>query len=113
MTLERIRAAITAARNQQAAITARISTESRTLTDAEIGQIDALDGQLASLEASERVLVQQERHASALASEPARPRGISGKAPAVLTKTTQAQRNGDKFQGQTWARIHLAKLASA
>lgn len=97
---------------RQAALAAIVQREGRTLSDAEQAEYNSLDAEYGTLQEDEAAAVAEGARASALSSQPARPRGVSG-APAVLTRTTQAQRNGDRFQGQTWARIQLAKLNAA
>jgi hypothetical protein len=103
-----------------------VETEARTLTTDEVNEHNTLEAEDTDLGNTQGILERQaERTAAAAqaitaqASQPARPRTIPSTpaaviaSPAVLTRTTQAQRNGDQFQGQTWARIHLAKLRSA
>jgi hypothetical protein len=108
-----------------AAIASLVEVESRTLTDAEINETTTLEAEDKSAQATEEMLERQAARVAASAAQasvpvPAQPRGIPAAiatarpaAPTILTKTTAAQRNGDKFQGQTWARIHLAKLRGA
>lgn len=97
-----------------AAIAALIQTEARTMTEAEISESNTLDAEDKALESTDRFLARQEARATVQAAEalePARPRAAQ-LAPAVLTKTTQAQRNGDKFKGQSFARYAIAVAAA-
>lgn len=90
-----------------------VATESRTLTPDETNETTTLEAEDKALESTDRFLARQEERATAAtaaAAEPARPRGAV--APAVLTKTTQAQRNGDKFKGQSFARYAIAVAAA-
>ncbi|HEV7608545.1 MAG TPA: phage major capsid protein [Steroidobacteraceae bacterium] len=120
-------------RNRRAEIAAElrrfvaiVEKGNRTLSEDEVTVHDDLEAEDASLAATERVMLDDETRASALRAEPVQQRGrASGSvrgailavgsrgAPAVLTKTTQAQRNGDSFKGQSWARMNLAKITAA
>jgi hypothetical protein len=102
-----------------AALASLVETEQRTLTEAEVSESTTLENEDKSLADTQAVLEKQAARVAANAA-PAKPRGVPSEpgrpaaaAPAVLTKTTQAQRNGDKFKGQTWSRIQLAKLRAA
>lgn len=76
----------------------------RGLTDPEATEVSGLE---AEHERNARDIASSERLLKLAASqeaanlEPARPRGVS-RAPAILTKTNQAQRDGDKFKGATF-----------
>jgi HK97 family phage major capsid protein len=67
-------------------------------------------GFLERMEAREQATAQVAIQAQVATAEPARPRVVN--APAVLTRTTQAQRNGDKFKGQSVARFAIAMAAA-
>jgi HK97 family phage major capsid protein len=114
MNREQIAARRAAIAARMAAIVAMISAESRTLSDAETSESSTLEAEDKALESTDRFLARQEERAQAAAVqtlEPARPRAYAA-APAILTKTTQAQRNGDKFKGQSFARYALALAAA-
>jgi hypothetical protein len=106
-----------------AALVGLIETEARTLTDAEVSESETLEAEDASLAKSQNALEKQAARVAAqaaLAAQPARPRGTpatpsqpAAAAPAVLTKTTQQQRNGDRFQGESWARMRMAQITAA
>lgn len=72
------------------------------------------DAEYKGLEQQETALLSQigveERAAAVATAEPPRPRVVN--APAVLTRTTAAQRNGDAFQGQSFARYAIAVAAA-
>jgi hypothetical protein len=121
-TREQTNARLRAVNDRMAYLASIPETENRTITDDEATEHSNLWAESIGLEKTLKTMDNQAAHASAAASVPVRsnamPRGIRAAsfnpgAPAVLTRTTQAQRNGDKFQGQTWARIHLAKLNAA
>jgi len=105
---------------RQAALAAIIVDEGRTLSDAEVSESDTLDTEAKSLEATDRFLARQSERLAAAATahlEPvaqrqsgAIPAAIRANAPAVLTRTTQAQRNGDKFAGQSWMMLVRAQV---
>jgi hypothetical protein len=97
-----------------AALAALVASESRTLSEAEASESNTLETEDKSLETTDRFLARQAERAlaaAAVTAQPALPRGIAA-APAVLTHTTQAQRNGDKFKGQSFARYALALAAA-
>lgn len=97
-----------------AAIAALVAGETRTLQASEVTESDTLEAEDTALASTDRFLARiEERNtaAQAAAAEPARPRGIQA-APAVLTATTQAERNGDKFKGQSFTRFALAMAAA-
>jgi HK97 family phage major capsid protein len=106
MNLEQIRARRAAIGMRMAAIAALIATESRALADAEVQESETLNAEDTALSNTERFLARMEASnlaAQAAAAQPAQARTVN--APAVLTKTTQAQRDGDKFKGQSFARF--------
>jgi len=110
MTREQIAARRAAIAVRLAALVALISTEQRTLTDAENQEQATLEAEDTGLDSTDRFLARQEERAqqtAAAAAAPAQPRGVAA-APAILTRTTQAERNGDKFKGQSFARYVLA-----
>lgn len=110
-------------------ITAVAEAAGRTLGDDESAEINALDVDLASID---RTIRDAETVAAAVANarpveQPAlarvagawggmsamAPGGIRAAAPvapAVLTKTTQAQRNGDRFAGETYTKYICARI---
>jgi HK97 family phage major capsid protein len=98
-----------------AAIAALVATEQRTLTDAEVAETNTLEQEDTGLASTDRFLArieERELAAQAAAAQPPQVRGVPVAAPAVLTRTTQAQRNGDKFKGQSFARYVLALAAA-
>lgn len=114
---------IEAIRAQQARVTARlgalaaiIEDESRTLSTAEVNEEVQLTAELSSLDQSERVLLENgARNAAPVAqraSGSVRGAVAPRQSPAVLTHT-RAQLNGDAWEGQSWARINLAKITCA
>jgi HK97 family phage major capsid protein len=76
----------------------------RGLNDGEATEVAGLEQELErnerDIKSAERMIA-RETAAAAASAEPAAPRGVS-RAPAVLTRTNQAQRDGDKFKGQTY-----------
>jgi hypothetical protein len=117
MTLAQIQAEKARATARLNALAAIITNESRTLSIAEVNEEIQLAAELSSLEQSERVLMEHDARNVAPVAQRASGvvTSVSGRpsAPAVLTRTTQAQRNGDAFEGQSWARINLAKITCA
>jgi HK97 family phage major capsid protein len=87
------------------AIDALLAAENRCHSEAERAEYDTLTQEAKSFQASIELIEARE------SAVPAMPRGISA-APAILTKTTQAMRNGDKFQGQSFTRYALAMAAA-
>lgn len=119
MNLEMIIARRAAIAVRLAAIAALVADEGRTLTEAETAEATTLETEDAAAANTERFLNRQaERAATAPAQlQPVQQRqsgtAITLKgAPAVLTRTTQEQRNGDKFKGQTGLRMAVARLAA-
>jgi hypothetical protein len=117
MTLSQIQAEKARATTRLNALAAIIENENRTLSSAEVNEEIQLQAELSSLEQSERVLHEHaarnvtpvtQRASGIVASVGSRPN-----APTILTKTTQAQRNGDTFPGQSWARMNLANITAA
>lgn len=122
MNREQIAARRTSIAARLVAIAALLSSESRTITAEEQAESDTLDAEDKGLESTDRFLARMEVRnttqlqevqqrvsgtAAVLAREPA--------APAILTKTTQAMRNGDKFKGQSWvmgirAKVNVTRL---
>lgn len=87
------------------AVLAGTETEQpRGLNDQEATEVAGLEQELErnerDIKSAERLLARQAQQETANL-EPARPRGVS-RAPAVLTKTNQAQRDGDKFKGASY-----------
>lgn len=78
--------------------------EPRGLNDQEATEVSGLEAEFdrneRDIKSAERMLAREAQQAAASA-EPARPRGVSA-APAILTLTNQAQRNGDKFKGASF-----------
>ncbi len=114
MTRAEIAARRTAIGIRLAAIQALVATEARTLVAAEVAEVATLEEEDNGLLDTDKFLARMEaRDLAAKASTAERPqvRGVSA-APAVLTRTTQAQRNGDKFKGQSFARYVLALAAA-
>ena len=109
MTLDQLRARKAQINSRLSAIAAAITTEGRTLSSAEVHEHTQLNAELASLDQTETFLVDQETRAAALSARPVGPLN----APNVLTKTTQQQRNGDRFKGESWARLRLATITAA
>src|SRR4051812_28927550 len=93
-----------------------ITAAGRTHNAQELDEIQDLEIAISSytrnIEAAERQAAREPAPAVPVPLRPvmasAAPR-ISG-GPAVLTRTTQEQRNGDRFEGQAWARINLARI---
>lgn len=105
-----------------AVLASLMASENRTLTPAEVSESDTLEAEDTALAASDRFLERQEQRTLAQATPVAqrpvaatqvRRDGSAIQAPAVLTKTTQAMRNGDKWKGQSGYRLHMAKVLSA
>src|SRR6185503_13935023 len=101
------------------AIAALLSAEGRTISEAEQTESDTLDAEDNRLAASDRFLARMEARAVTEAAQPTQQRRLAGDLPAgvvnapnVLTRTTQAQRNGDKFKGQTGLRMVIARMAA-
>jgi hypothetical protein len=127
MTLEQIRKRGAEVSNRLAALAAIVQREGRTLSDAEIQENNSLEAEFETLQEDERVAALQLPtipRGNAMARGipeaafngnllPVGQRRASINAPTVLTRTTIAQRNGDKFEGQSWARLQLAKLRTA
>jgi hypothetical protein len=104
------------------AIAAIPDTEVRTLSTEEVTESETLDAEDVSLAATQAVL----EKAAARAARDAVPatqraagsltanggRLITG-APSVLTKTTREMRAGDKFKGESWAKLNLARITAA
>jgi hypothetical protein len=114
-TIESIRARRAAINQRLDALTTIIEQTGNTLSTAEVNEVCQLNAEQSALDASELAILDRDRRAAA-AAQPAKPRGVAsvpGAAPAVLTRTTQAQRNGDAFAGQSFARINLARLRAA
>lgn len=115
----------------RARIAARLKAaedRNETLSSDEITANDSDEADYASTERTLHALERQEARVAAAAAAPletARPvaqrqlalpaavRAAVNGGPAILTRTTAAQRAGDKFKGQTGLRITLARLASA
>jgi hypothetical protein len=78
--------------------------EPRGLNDQEATEVAGLEAELErndrDIKSAERMLARQAQEQQETL-EPARPRGVS-RAPAILTKTNQAQRDGDKFKGASY-----------
>lgn len=87
-------------------------TEPRGLNAEEATEVAGLE---AEVERNERDIKSAERFLAREAAEqaqqlqPAQARGVS-RAPAILTKTNQAQRDGDKFKGATYMSYVRAKV---
>jgi hypothetical protein len=117
MNLEQNRARQSEIHNRRAAIAAIPESESRTLSIAEVNEDARLHDELASLEQTERVQVENAARNLAPVSQRAagsiRNAIVPSQATAVLTRTTQQQRNGDQFEGQSWARMNLARITCA
>ena len=113
-TIESIRARRAAINQRLDALTAIIEQTGNTLSTAEVNEVAQLNAEQSALDASELALLERDRRAAA-AAQPAKPRGVAslpGSAPAVL-RHTRAQLSGDQFEGQSFARINLARLREA
>lgn len=98
------------------AVLAGTETEApRGLTDQEATEVSGLEAEhernARDIASAER-LVKLAASQAAAGAEPARPRGVSA-APAILTRTNQAQRDGDKFKGQTYMSYVRARALMA
>lgn len=117
MNLQTIQAEKARATARLNALAAIITNENRTLSTAEVNEEIQLAAELSSLEQSERVLMEQSARSATPVTQRAsgvvRNAIVPGQAPAVLTRTTQAQRNGDKFLGESWAKINMARITAA
>jgi hypothetical protein len=115
MTMDQIRARRAAIAQRLAAISGAVANESRTLSPGEISEGNGLRDEDESLAQTQVYLESQA--ASPVQQRAMRPAAAMGiqrvNAPAVLTATTQAQRNGDKILGQSWARMKLASIRAA
>jgi hypothetical protein len=120
MNLEQIRARRAAIALRVAALVALVADESRTLTEAELAEENALNAEDNGLAGTEAALVRAAERAASAArpvaavavSRPAAPAARPSAGPAIL-KHTREQLNGDKFLGQTWARLGLARIRAA
>lgn len=102
------------------ALVAVVDAEGRTHSAEEVTEESVLTAEDDSLKASQGILERAAaRTAAAVAPVVQRASGAiiavgnRPAAPAVLTRTTAEQRNGDKFKGQSWARLRLAGLRAA
>jgi hypothetical protein len=103
------------------ALAAIPGTENRTLSVAEGNEHLQLSAELSSLEMTEPSLMERESREAAVNAQPVSQRGYirgaitpgQANAPAVLTHTTRAMRNGDAWEGQSWARMNLMKMRAA
>lgn len=117
MNLDQIRARRAAIGIRLAAILALLTAETRTLTPDESNEQITLEAEDTALASTERFHIRMAERATVqtvdpATLEPARVRAVGQQAPAILTHTTQAQRNGDAFKGQSFARFALATAAA-
>jgi HK97 family phage major capsid protein len=103
--LKRRKAAIAARLNELVALA---RTEQRTMTVDETAEYTTLEGELDSVEASIPIAERHQARDTLESLEVARPRGFAA-APAVLTKTTRAERNGGKFKGHEYVAFIAAR----
>ncbi len=97
------------------AMIATIRAEARSFGLDEAAEFHTLESDIANADAQiliEERIQARELSEAAASAQPARPRGIAA-APAILTKTTQAERNGDKFKGETFMRVIRQKALGA
>jgi hypothetical protein len=126
MTLEQIRRRGAEVSARLAALAAVVQREGRTLSPTEVRENESLEREFETLAEDERAAALQLHPVHEYGNArprianvdpatliPVRPRGASMGAPAVLSRTTAAQRSGDSFEGQSFARIQLARLRSS
>jgi hypothetical protein len=125
MNLEQIRARRGAIALRLGVLAAFVADESRTLTEPEVAEATALELEDKALESTETILSNQAARAAAAARpvavgqlpRPAAPATAGPARPAQagphILSHTREQLNGDKFLGQTWARLGLARIRAA
>lgn len=118
MNLEQIIARRAAIAARLAEIAGLVEAETRTLTEAEVAESVTLEAEDLAAANTERFLNRMLERATAQLEPVAQRKAGSAitinkkkvAAPTVLTHTTQAQRNGDKFKGESWIKMVRAQI---
>jgi HK97 family phage major capsid protein len=113
--LEKLRARLAVIVARLAEIqTAAAEGEGRTLSDQEATEVSGLEAEETQVKRDigfeERMIARAQASAQPVAQRPVV--AAQSLAPVMLTKTTQAQRNGDRWQGQSGTRMALCRVLS-